>query len=83
MIAKRFVHALRRQDWTIVGIEFALVLVGVQRPRQVERAAIDAALQRIDESEFGYCVVCGEKIPEAQLLHNPAVSTRILFARKV
>ena len=57
--------------------------IAQQRRRQVERAAIDAVLWRIDEGEFGYCVVCGEKIPEAQLLHNPAVSTRILFARKV
>ena len=57
--------------------------IAQQRRRQVERAATDAALQRIDESEFGYCLVSGEKIPEAQLLHNPAVSTRILFARKV
>ncbi len=28
---------------------------------------IDAALRRIEEGEFGYCIRCGEAIPKARL----------------
>ncbi|MGF1446379.1 MAG: TraR/DksA family transcriptional regulator [Pikeienuella sp.] len=32
-----------------------------------ELRAIEAALKRIEEGEFGYCVACGEEIPAARL----------------
>lgn len=32
-----------------------------QRRRGSERAAIDAALRRIEQGEFGYCAICGER----------------------
>lgn len=67
----------------IDAMQVQAMALAQQRRRQVERAAIDAALQRIDEGEFGYCLVCGEKIAEARLLHNPAASTCILCARGV
>lgn len=35
------------------------------------RAGLEYALKRIDESEFGYCVECGEEIPFARLLAMP------------
>lgn len=49
MIAKRVVQALRRQDWTMVAIEFALVVVGVLLAFQINEAALrrDAAQARI------------------------------------
>lgn len=52
------------------------------RRRQSERAAIDAALIRIDESEFGYCLKCGEDIAPARLEHNPAFTTCIECAKE-
>jgi len=51
------------------------------RRRQSERAAIDAALRRIDEGEFGYCLKCGDEIEPARLDHNPAAATCITCAR--
>ena len=39
MIAKRIVYALRRQDWTMIAIEFALVLVGVLLAFQINEWA--------------------------------------------
>lgn len=51
------------------------------RRRQAERAAIDAALVRIDEGEFGHCSKCGEAIAPRRLQHNPAVTTCIRCAR--
>jgi DnaK suppressor protein len=44
-----------------------------ERRRQTERLAIAAALQRIDEGEFGHCVQCGDEIAEARLRNNPTV----------
>ncbi len=42
-----------------------------ERRRAMERHRIDAALARIDEGEFGYCVTCGEEIPAKRLDLNP------------
>lgn len=52
------------------------------RRRQAERGAIDAALDRIDAGEFGYCLQCGEEIAAARLEHNPAVPNCIECARE-
>lgn len=52
------------------------------RRRQSERAAIDAALDRIDAGEFGYCLQCGDEIALARLEHNPAVPNCIECARE-
>ncbi len=41
-----------------------------QRLRELQR--IDSALQRIKEDDFGYCLECGEEIPEARLRIDPA-----------
>ena len=44
------------------------------RRRQGHKAALLAALRRLDEGEFGYCLDCGEVIPHARLQQNPAVT---------
>jgi DnaK suppressor protein len=43
-----------------------------QRRREAERNQIEAALRRIREGEYGYCITCGEEIGEARLRQNPA-----------
>ena len=53
------------------------------RRRQEKRAAIDAALARIDDGEFGYCLKCGDEIAGARLDFDPAVAICIECARKV
>ncbi|MFL0355007.1 TraR/DksA family transcriptional regulator [Erythrobacter sp. GH1-10] len=45
-----------------------------ERRRAAERARIAAALDRIDEGEWGYCVKCGEEIAEKRLAHDPSVA---------
>lgn len=52
------------------------------RRRQAERGAINAALRRIDEGEFGYCLKCGEDIAPARIEHNPSVTTCIDCAKE-
>ena len=44
-----------------------------QRRRDVFKGSLQAALQRLKEEEFGYCLECGDEIEEARLLANPAV----------
>ena len=44
-----------------------------QRRRDVLNGSLQAALQRLKEGEFGYCMECGDKIVDARLLANPAV----------
>jgi DnaK suppressor protein len=52
------------------------------RRRKNERAAIDAALRRIDDGDFGYCRKCGDDIAPARLEHNPSVTTCIACAQE-
>lgn len=66
----------------IDAMQLQAMAVAQQRRRQAERAAIDAALARIEEGEFGFCVKCGEEIAPARLEHNPAASTCIQCARE-
>ena len=42
--------------------------------RHVEISQIDAAFQRMEEGEFGYCVECGEGIAPKRLELNPAIA---------
>jgi DnaK suppressor protein len=65
----------------IDAMQMQAMALAAQRRRQHEHAAIDAALRRIDQGEYGYCVACGEEIAEARLLHSPAVTTCIECAR--
>ena len=42
--------------------------------RRLEIARIDAAVKRMDEGEFGYCVECGNEIAEKRLELSPAIA---------
>ncbi|MEP0189539.1 MAG: TraR/DksA C4-type zinc finger protein [Erythrobacter sp.] len=44
------------------------------RRRGQERTRIKAALERIEEGEWGYCLSCGEEIAEARLRHDPSAA---------
>lgn len=51
------------------------------RNRQNEVVQIEAALQRIEDDDYGICVVCDEAIAEKILRLNPAVATCIACAK--
>lgn len=51
-----------------------------ERRRAAERQRIKAALERIEEGEWGYCLSCGGEIAEARLRHDPSVATCITCA---
>lgn len=44
------------------------------RRRSAERQRIIAALARVAEGEYGYCVTCGDDIDPARLNADPAVA---------
>jgi DnaK suppressor protein len=54
-----------------------------QRRRSHDLARIEAALRRLDEDEFGYCVECGEAIAMNRLEIDPAASHCIRCAAKL
>jgi len=51
-----------------------------ERRRQGERGRIEAALERLDSGEYGYCSECGEEIGLKRLEFDPAVATCIRCA---
>lgn len=53
----------------------------VARRRETEIRRIDAALKRIEDGDFGYCVSCDEKVQEKRLDFDPSVPNCIKCAR--
>lgn len=51
------------------------------RRRKVERIKILAALQRIEDDEFGWCAECGEEIAAARIEANPTAHLCLDCAR--
>lgn len=52
-----------------------------KRRRATQRTRIVAALARIDEGEYGYCIDCGDEISKARLDHDPAFPKCLSCAR--
>lgn len=51
------------------------------RRRKVELVRIEAALQRLEAGDYGYCIVCDETIRAKRLELDPSVPTCIQCAR--
>jgi len=43
--------------------------IGLRRKQELAR--INAAFSRLDDSEFGYCLKCGDEIPDQRLELDP------------
>jgi len=46
-----------------------------ERRRQLELKRIEAALKRIEDGEFGYCLSCDEEIGEKRIAADPTLPT--------
>lgn len=44
-----------------------------ERRREIEQIKINAALERIETGNYGYCTVCDEDIALKRLEHDPSV----------
>ncbi len=69
-------------DQTMVGrlsrmdaLQSQAMQLETERRRTVEIQRINAALQRITDSEFGYCVSCGIDIEPKRLDNDPTTPT--------
>ena len=69
-------------DQTMVGrlsrmdaLQTQAMQLETERRRTVEIQRIDAALKRMDEGEFGYCVSCGINIELKRLKNDPTTPT--------
>ncbi|MES0882098.1 TraR/DksA family transcriptional regulator [Roseibium sp. SCP14] len=45
-----------------------------ERQRRADIQKISAALQRLDDGEYGYCVECGDEIADKRLEVDPAAA---------
>ena len=52
-----------------------------ERQRAAELARIKSALLRMEEDEYGYCIVCGEEIAAKRLEIDPAASHCVKCAK--
>ncbi len=51
-----------------------------ERRRQQTIARVDAALIRLDDGEYGFCISCGDEISDGRLDQDPTVPTCIKCA---
>lgn len=64
----------------IDAMQVQAMALAAERRRATERNRIDAALGRIDEGKFGFCLTCGESIDPARLANDPSVSQCVACA---
>ena len=62
------VGRLSRQD----SLQVQAMAKAAEARRTAELRRIDAALQRVEDGEYGYCVECGEAIDPKRLEIDPA-----------
>lgn len=72
------VGRLSRMD----AIQAQAMAQATDRRRQQRKAQIRAALQRMEEGEFGYCTACGEAIGSKRLDVDPAAPLCLACAGK-
>lgn len=59
------------------AIQTQAMALETDRRRAIEIKRIQAALQRLEEGEFGYCLSCGDQIEPKRLGNNPSTPTCI------
>lgn len=65
----------------IDAIQQQAIALNNERNRCRELDRIKAALARIEDDEYGDCLMCGEQIPEKRLRFDPSLSTCVACAK--
>ncbi len=65
----------------IDALQHQQMALAAERSRERDLQRVKAALIRIDEGDYGYCITCGEEIAEKRLYLDPAVPTCIDCAK--
>jgi DnaK suppressor protein len=71
------VGRLSRMD----ALQMQAMALETERRRQTRRRRLDAALERLADGEFGFCVKCGEPIARPRLEFDLTSPTCIACAR--
>ena len=71
------VGRLSRMD----ALQSQAMALETERRRAIELRRIEAALQRLEEGEYGYCVTCGDEIAVERLSLDPATPQCLTCAR--
>ena len=77
MLDQQSVGRLSRMD----AMQRQAMAAATARRRAARRQRIAAALERIDEDEFGYCQDCGEEIALARLELDPTTPSCLSCAK--
>ena len=77
MLDQQSVGRLSRMD----ALQRQAMAQATERRRQGRAARIEAALARMEEDEFGYCVDCGEEIGLKRLRLDPTLPTCVSCAK--
>lgn len=74
-------------DQTSVGrvsrmdaMQLQAMALAMERRRHDEVRRIEAAIGRIDDGEYGYCIACGEEMSAKRLAVDPTIPTCIRCA---
>lgn len=70
------VGRLSRMD----AMQVQAMALATERRRHDEARRVEAAIRRIDEGEYGYCISCGEQIAAKRLAVDPTIPTCIRCA---
>lgn len=72
------VGRLSRMD----AMQHQAMALETERRRSLELKRIETALTRIDGDEYGYCLTCGDEIPEKRLELDPTVAVCVDCAQQ-
>ena len=67
----------------IDAIQSQAMALANERNRAGEMARIDSALARLERGDFGFCIVCDEKIAPKRLEFDPSLPTCITCASDI
>jgi len=59
------------------ALQVQAMALETDRRRELEIQRVEAAMTRLDEGEFGYCISCGDDIEHKRLNNDPSTPTCI------
>ncbi len=63
------------------ALQVQAMALETDRRREIQIKRVEAAIERTDDGEFGYCVSCGDEIEIKRLDNDPTAPTCISCAR--
>lgn len=58
----------------IDAMQVQAMALATEARRRTRKVALEGALKRLDDDDFGYCTACGDAIATARMMNDPAVT---------